>query len=217
MSTILKALKRLESERQSVTGGGNKALPLPESRFISEKNPKRGDWWVVLGVIVIAILAVILYHYITKAKKSQSSTLSKKPSHSRPIDSQVSKNNTGPVISTSVLKDTQKRNKVSSSEVSVESPLSSPMQDSTASQPQVMDTAKPDSPPNSISMPKENTQMPDLQLQGLVYSKEPKERMVIINQKTLREGDTFQGIRVKQIQKDSVLLQKNATTWRIHY
>jgi type IV secretory pathway VirB10-like protein len=54
---------------------------------------------------------------------------------------------------------------------------------------------------------------PRIELQALVWSPEPAARFVIINNRLIKEGGSLEGITVRQIDQDDVLLSEGANQW----
>ncbi|RKY35739.1 MAG: hypothetical protein DRP80_01860 [Candidatus Omnitrophota bacterium] len=48
----------------------------------------------------------------------------------------------------------------------------------------------------------------DLKLSGIIYAQEKKDRLVIINNASFKEGDVFGPYRIKEIRPDEVVLTK---------
>ena len=57
---------------------------------------------------------------------------------------------------------------------------------------------------------------PDLSLEGIVWSDAPGSRFAIINGSIVRQGGVVAGFRVKQISPDHVLIQSRDGTWQTH-
>lgn len=56
-----------------------------------------------------------------------------------------------------------------------------------------------------------------LTLQALVWSEQPEERFVVINDTILRDGGTVNGSVVTRIEPDYVIIRTDGTTWRLKY
>lgn len=57
--------------------------------------------------------------------------------------------------------------------------------------------------------------VPDLTFNSHIYASEPSSRRVMINNRYLRAGDVFAGIRVEQITEEGVILSRNGRSFRM--
>lgn len=53
-----------------------------------------------------------------------------------------------------------------------------------------------------------------LRLQAIAWSSDPKDRMVVINDRIVREGESVEGVLVTHIGKDEVIFRKGSEKWR---
>lgn len=73
-----------------------------------------------------------------------------------------------------------------------------------------------DGVPQLIEMPLSfQRQIPSLRFNSHIYASDPAARRVIINDKYLRPGDSFSGIRVVAITSDGVILSRIGTEFRV--
>ncbi|MDG5499059.1 general secretion pathway protein GspB [Marinobacter sp. BGYM27] len=73
-----------------------------------------------------------------------------------------------------------------------------------------------DGVPHLIEMPLSfQRQIPSLRFNSHIYASDPAARRVIINDKYLRAGDSFSGIRVVAITSDGVILSRIGTEFRV--
>ena len=52
------------------------------------------------------------------------------------------------------------------------------------------------------------------ELQAISWSSNPKKRMVVINNRIVREGESVENVLVTHIGKDDVVLKKGREEWR---
>jgi general secretion pathway protein B len=57
--------------------------------------------------------------------------------------------------------------------------------------------------------------VPDLTFNSHIYSSSPASRRVMINNKYLRVGDTFEGLRVDDITEEGVVLSRDGRRFRV--
>lgn len=70
--------------------------------------------------------------------------------------------------------------------------------------------------PHLVEMPMSlQRRIPDLVFNSHVYASEPSRRRVMINNRTLRTGDSFSGIRVERITEDGVELSMDSQRFRV--
>ncbi|MGP4843218.1 general secretion pathway protein GspB [Marinobacter sp. 1Y8] len=73
-----------------------------------------------------------------------------------------------------------------------------------------------DGVPHLIEMPLSfQRQIPSLRFNSHIYASDPAARRVIINDKYLRSGDSFSGLRVVAITSDGVILSRIGTEFRV--
>ena len=78
------------------------------------------------------------------------------------------------------------------------------------------------SPSSVFTRSEENSSPPkftdsNYTLQAIAWSKNPKERLAIINGKILREGQSIEDITVSQIRENEVILLKNSGRWKLSF
>ena len=58
---------------------------------------------------------------------------------------------------------------------------------------------------------------PDVKLQSISWSKNPSNRLAVISNRIVREGETASGYVIRTINKDDVILSQNGEQWRINF
>ena len=58
---------------------------------------------------------------------------------------------------------------------------------------------------------------PDVKLQSISWSKKPSNRLAVISNRIVREGETASGYVIRTINKDDVILSQNGEQWRINF
>ena len=56
---------------------------------------------------------------------------------------------------------------------------------------------------------------PKMKLQAITWSKDPLKRVVVINNRILRQGDSVQGYRIDSINQDDVVLSDAGEQWKL--
>lgn len=73
--------------------------------------------------------------------------------------------------------------------------------------------AAPDSaPPPKVELPVLST---DLKLQAISWAREPKNRIAVINGSIVREGGGMEGYAIVRIDEDQVVVRKGSDQWRL--
>lgn len=58
---------------------------------------------------------------------------------------------------------------------------------------------------------------PELTLEGIVWSDDPKARIAVINGKMVREGETIQGVRIQSIGENNVAVSAADDRWTVRF
>ena len=58
---------------------------------------------------------------------------------------------------------------------------------------------------------------PDVKLQSISWSQKPSNRLAVISNRIVREGETASGYVIRTINKDDVILSQNGEQWRINF
>ena len=66
---------------------------------------------------------------------------------------------------------------------------------------------------NKIQLPVLND--PEMKLQAITWSKDPQKRIVVINNRILRQGEVVAGYRIDTINQDDVILNEAGEKWQI--
>ena len=235
MSTILKALKRLEIEPSNPDELPSMSRQTRSQWFAGRTRRRVRILWMLLIVLLLAVSAAGFFWYripnvanlfdsstennkivrkiptiklIPPDKAVQTESVSKTPppmSSRRPVASTPkrspvpdrtpveAKQQPAPLPTTQVLRKSATRRP---------SPESRPPKEKPSPEPE----AKP-SPPNLADS--------RFTLQAIAWSKNPNERLVVINGLILREGDGIEGITVTQIGTNEVIVQKESKLWKL--
>ena len=238
MSTILKALKRLETEPSN-----SEDLP-------SMSRQTRSQWFagrtrrrvrILWSLIIVLLLSVSVLGFFWNripdiANLFDSTTEDIKivrkiiaPAKPKPLDKAVKTESdsktTPPLRNRRPAATNQKRSPVS---VTAKTPIDGTSQ--SAPLPVVQAPRKPANrrPSTEFLPPKErpspesettpsppNLADPRYTLQAIAWSKNPSERLAVINGQVLREGDGIEGITVTQIGTNEVIVQKESKLWKL--
>ncbi len=71
----------------------------------------------------------------------------------------------------------------------------------------------PDTPNRQITILKNN----ELKIQAISWAQKPENRIAVIDNRVLRQGDAVQGYRLVEIEKDSVILQDSDKDYRLEF
>lgn len=228
MSSILKALKKLEDE---FTRSGEK-ISLPK-KLGTKRNIRRWEitsgrftplLWIFLGVIVIAVVGWIFIYLQQPADRE--ATITAAPPEPVPVASKK--------VATpdSAIKPHRPVN-VPPRQVATSQPVR-PAEKTTikrkASRPLVKTSKKyssrkpvplsqRQSAVNANAIPNPNAGIPVLEsgpkLQAISWSKEPKDRIAVVNGNIVREGNTIDGYSITRIDKDEVVVRKGLDEWKL--
>ena len=58
-------------------------------------------------------------------------------------------------------------------------------------------------------------QDPGVRLQAITWSKNPNKRIVVINNRILRQGETVSGYRIDTVNQDDVVLSSGGEKWKV--
>ena len=235
MSSILDALKK--AERESRTQGAAK-LPLPAPRAA-----RRHRWWIVVGmVVVLGSGAAMLWHlYRPVAAPLRAGTASvpsstvagkiapqpvkpKIPTQPKPPAPPAGETappmpppqrtvSPQPVVPRTVARPgtppplpAGKTVEGGAATAAVKPPAAEPPAASPV-------PSTPPAQPRASVANKEFRNDPRIHLQALVWAPEAAERLVVINDRLIKEGGTVEGITVVRIDRDDVLLSEGADRW----
>jgi len=69
----------------------------------------------------------------------------------------------------------------------------------------------------SAGPPAPPAKRPELTLEGIVWSDDPKARIAVINGKMVREGETIQGVRIQSIGENNVAVSAADDRWTVRF
>jgi len=55
---------------------------------------------------------------------------------------------------------------------------------------------------------------PEMKLQAITWSKDPQKRIIVINNRIMRQGETVRGYRIETINQDDIILGENGEKWK---
>lgn len=71
------------------------------------------------------------------------------------------------------------------------------------------------SPSRTLSLVGERKDDTRLKLQAIAWSPDPEKRIAVINDRVVKEGNSIDGISVRQIDEDQVVVQEGGVIWKI--
>ena len=235
MSTIMKALKRLENEPSNSDKLPSMSKQTRSQWFAGRTRRRVRILWLLTIVLLLSVSAGGFFWY-------------RIPNVANLFDSSTENNEIVRKIPTTKLKPPDKAVQtesvsktpppMSSRRPVASTPKRSPVPDRTPAEakqqpaplPVVQTPRKPATrrpspesrPPKEKSSPASEAKPspPNLAdssytLQAIAWSKNPNERLVVINGLVLREGDGIEGITVTQIGTNEVIVQKESKLWKL--
>ena len=223
MSSILKALKKLEEEKSLI----EEQKEINVSREIlkqSAENSNMISWFWLLGCSATAVIIILTFALIHKSS-SKVETISKLTSQSAPSLSSGQNLPGAPQL------------KVKSKEVRIVAPLSTSLPNSQQSRQKADQTGegtikngKVEQPDDSLPaterqkaeqtvktaplQTKASSELP-LTLSGIAWNKDSSDRLAIINGQPTATGETITGVVVEEILPDRVKLSRNGKTFEL--
>lgn len=227
MSSILRALKKLESENPQQDESQSWSGKIDTKKAINERAIRNWRFRKVFSMFFIVVIIVVAAWFV----------LSKKPSLVRQtVTDFVSLNPDKKGVSMTPLPAKKKVRKipmpdgrtdtaqrkppvsVSGSEFAARLPARQtipPMSDVEESE----KPSKEDLRPLTARKPAPPEDMGELRLklQAIVWSSDPKERMAVINGSILREGESIEGFSIARIDADVVVVREGAAEWKLAF
>ena len=228
MSSILKALKKLEDD---FTRSGER-IPLPQ-RLGTKKTIRRWEitsgrfsplLWISLGVIVLVGVGWI-FIYLQQPPDRQT-TNAAAPAQPVPVaakkvavpDSPI-KSNRSVRISPGQAANSQPARPTEKTTIKRKAsrPLVKKSKKYSSKKPGLMHQRQ--TVENAGAIPNPNTDIPVLKsgltLQAISWSKEPKNRIAVINGNIVREGSAIDGYAITRIDTDAVVVRKGLDEWKL--
>ena len=216
MSTILKALKKLEHDlpdKSDTHPGARKS----NTRQTLGKRAKRfmrfhKSFWIFAGLIILAVAAGLLYFPIfPDSRKSVATSVSDQP------DKVIKKTGSARQL------EKQRQIPARAKEILPDMPISAGRSQKKSSKKKVsrkkvtsvkrtksFKSTQPSLPPKILgSKPISVKTLEDskLKLQAISWSENPDDRIAVINGSIMREGESIEGFRIEQIGQDDVVVR----------
>ena len=215
MSSILEALKKLEEEKAARRSGmGNLAGKVAKTGRQPRQTPA---WLLPGGMLAVAIVSVLVTYVAmngTSPRRSESVPGKKTSEVARTPDNPLP-----PVSSpvTDVLNSRQtdlspqkKTEGISTSPPGTSIKAASPHPESTDRQTPSVSPTPAKNPPESAGAP-----FSTLNVSGIAWQKDNAFRMAVVNGVPVREGDTVEGITVKEILPDRIRFSVNGKEFEV--
>ena len=217
MSSILKALKKLEQETPRY--GDSQPYPVDVKRTVENQVIKKQKNYKVFLILVLAIIIVsasvflLTRQNVSKGKKSSDGALVvRKAIPARP------KKETVKIASVPDFKSRKRRAKPSNrvkktknlpGYSKVKTPAS---REETIQKSSGINRTKPKSVRSSL--PFKPSGASGLKLQAIAWSSDSKERICVVNGRILHEGSSIDGALIFRIDKNDVSFQKEGERWK---
>lgn len=237
MSTILKALKRLETEPSNSDKLPSMSRQTRSQWFAGRTRRRVRILWLLIIVLLVSVSAGGFFWYripnvanlfdssteINKIARKIPSAKPKPPD--KAVKTESDPKTTPPLRSRRPVATTQKRSSVP---VTVKTPIETTQQPTplpVVQTPRKPATRRPSpesrptkeklSPGSEAKQSPPNLADSSYTLQAIAWSKNPNERLAVINGLVLREGDGIEGITVTQIGTNEVIVQKGSSLWKL--
>ena len=217
MSSILKALKKLEKETPRY--GDSQPYPVDVKRTVENQVIKKQKNYKVFLILVLAIIivsaSVFLFtrQNVSKGKKSSDGALVvRKSIPARP------KKETVKIASVPDFKSRKRRAKPSNRVKKTKnlpgySKVKTPAyREETIEKSSGINRTKPKSVRSSL--PFKPSGVSGLKLQAIAWSSDTKERICVVNGRILHEGSSIDGALIFRIDKNDVSFQKEGELWK---
>ena len=228
MSSILKALKKLDEDSMSREPGTNEQkqeIKMKQMVTRRTRAPRVTNriFFIVLVVLLVGVAALIFMSSITSNKKpmmakkqdeiSKKPVLTHLPQHAPAVKKELKKEppreSKPPAASGEQLKPL----------TTVTFPISGkPVQPDTSRAAETIQPSADQKLANQTNNQEqliEQTGSPGLILNGVLWSDNPERRVALINDRYLKEGDVFEGISVVKIERKAVILQLGEKKWTL--
>jgi len=239
MSYILDALRRLEQDKERTRRGTNpvEAVLVPDL-----DGPRKEDrsrfWWLGVGVVLLAA-AVATTYWITRqtlvfstaqVEEHASQQLAsvehgdKRPEPTSIPEAASSRNRSKQLAPPSPSTPSPERERAEVATPSIRETASRPIGPGSSSQSPT--SAREDllaTPEEAMALPRESFEdgyiLPwtgeEIKINAIAWSRDRKQRFALVNLKTVREGDQFDGLSVVEIEEDGVVFEQGGTKYRV--
>jgi hypothetical protein len=231
LSSILRALKKLDEDSMPQEGGTDEQKQkIKMRRMVTRKTgyPRvthrlRMIAWIFLPVVI----AVLIFTYFITLSKKALVTKKQDDTAKKPVYTALPRQ-------TSILKKELKKGSAGESKPPAASGTSGamPKPSTKPGYPESQPPVQPDIHRAAESIPPSPAQKPDLQtndrersikptpppefvLNGILWSDNPDRRVVLINDRYLKEGEVIDGVSVVKIERKSVILQSGEEKWTL--
>lgn len=223
MSYILDALKKSEQERGH---GGIPSVQTVHSSSLNYRNEKNTYWPYVLITAVILNLLAILYFIADKDKPSENQT---EETQSKVIENKTGGNNlqelttinnTQTVLPEDIKKQTEVKTSITTNQVKQQEVIKHPAATKPSVNEQAITATTGNNNTNNIEfheLPDSiKLQLPTITISAHIYSSNPLQRNIVINNKFLEEGEyVLDDLILDEITPDGAIFNYHNT--RFHY
>ena len=217
MSSILKALKKLEQETPRY--GDSQPYPVDVKRTVENQVTKKQTYYKLFLILFLAIIIVsgsvflLTSQNVSKGKKSLDEVLVvRKAIPARP------KKETVKISSVPDFKSRKRRAKPSNRVKKIKNLPGYSKVKTPASRDVMKEKSYGNNrtKPTSVrsSLPFKPSGVSGLKLQAIAWSSDSKERICVVNGRILREGSSIDGALIFRIDKNDVSFQKEGELWK---
>ena len=228
MSSILRALKKLDEDSMPQEAGTDEQKQKIKMRQMvtrKTRSPRVTNRLLLIGWIVLpVIIAVVIFtNFITSNKKplvtkKQDDTAKKPalidlPRQAPNLKKELKKDSPGepsPLAANGAMLKPSTKPGFPVSQQPVQSDIHRAAEPIPPSPDQ-----KPDNQTNDQERSIKPTPHPEFVLNGILWSDNPDRRVVLINDRYLKEGEVIDGVSVVKIERKSVILQSGEEKWTL--
>jgi len=218
MSTILNALKQAEIESRKHASPPSFKVGQGVLLGSGRTNPYvlRPVLFIVIAIVLSGIVFACLYYFPVKNKVADPSVVSQikeKNALSSLPPAVPPAAKPKPKPDSIIRKAEEKLRLIEKKNIVLPPPAQAVRQ-----KPEIRQPSSPGPVPDQTAPPEiqplENT---GLEIQAISWNRTPSDRMTVIGNSILREGDRIQGFKIIQIEKDAVILNGNGIDYRLKF
>ncbi len=214
MSSILKALKKLEHEK---SGHVPVSLKIDSDilRTVDSSRSFSTSAFVIMILLVFAGGAAVAFYFMKETSTPLTVTTSQSTTTPRPLPSPVIKPEALPAEIVMVPAPTHTSGEVSR-QLNNKPDSGEPSSIKSDKEPQIDSLLPPKKIPGVLLVERPVPAIPALRVNGIAFQESGADNMAIINGTAVASGSTIEGVTVEEVRKDRVLFQFNGEKFEIH-